>query len=251
MALHVERDGGGPPIVLVHGFTQTGRCWGVEAADLATDHEVLRVDAPGHGRSSDVRAGLVEGARLLGDAGGRAVYVGYSMGARLCLHLAVTAPELVRGLVMIGGTPGVDDDAQRAARREQDRQTANRLRTEGLDTFLASWLDQPLFEHLPTDRRFIAERRANTVEGLASSLELAGTGSQSPLWDRLASLPMPVLAVAGALDTKFSEIAQRMAEAIGEGATLALLPDSGHAAHLEKPAELLAVLRPWLARLPR
>lgn len=251
MGLHVEREGSGPRIVLVHGFTQTGRCWGDEAQDLAGDHEILRVDAPGHGRSGDVRADLLEGARLLGDAGGRAVYVGYSMGARLCLHLAVAAPELVQGLVMIGGTPGIEDDTERAARRDQDRQTAKRLRTEGLDAFLTGWLDQPLFAHLPAKGRFVEERRANTVEGLASSLELAGTGSQAPLWDRLASLPMPVLVIAGALDAKFAAIAERMAAVIGPPATLALLPETGHAAHLEKPAELLAVLRPWLARLPR
>ena len=57
MWLHAERDGSGPRLVLVHGFTQTGRCWGPVAEDLATDHEVVRVDAPGHGRSSDVLAG--------------------------------------------------------------------------------------------------------------------------------------------------------------------------------------------------
>lgn len=251
MRLHVERQGAGPPIVLVHGFTQTGRCWGDEATDLASDHEILRIDAPGHGGSTDVRADLVEGARLLGEAGNRAVYLGYSMGARLCLHLAVSAPELVRGLVLIGGTPGLEDDAERATRRDQDLRTADRLRTEGLDAFLRSWLDQPLFAGLPESRRFTEERRANTVEGLASSLALAGTGSQAPLWDRLASLTMPVLVIAGALDTKFSAIATQMAAAIGEPATLALLPDAGHAAHLEQPSAFVAVVRPWLEQLPR
>ncbi len=246
----MEREGAGPPIVLVHGFTQTGRCWGAEVEHLATGHQILRVDAPGHGGSTDVHVDLVEGARLLGEAGGRAVYLGYSMGARLCLHLAVMAPELVRGLVLIGGTPGIEDDAERAARRDQDRATIARLRTEGLDSFLSWWLEQPLFAGLSARQRFAEERRANTVAGLASSLELAGTGSQEPLWDRLASLTMPVLVVAGALDTKFSEIATRMTAAIGDQATLALLPDAGHAAHLEQPSSLLAVLRPWLGELP-
>jgi len=249
MGLHVEREGVGPRVVLVHGFTQTGRCWGDEVTALAADHEVLRVDAPGHGGSADVRADLVRGARLLGEAGGRAAYVGYSMGARLCLHLAVRAPELVRGLVLIGGTPGLEDDAERAARRAQDQHTAERLRAGGLDAFLASWLDQPLFAGLPPNRRFTDERQANTVEGLASSLELAGTGSQDSLWDRLPSLTMPVLVVAGALDSKFADIATRMAAAIGDRATLALLPGAGHAAHLEQPASFLAALRPWLTQL--
>ena len=52
MSLHAERRGTGPRLVMVHGFTQTGRCWGPEAEALATDHELVLVDAPGHGRSA-------------------------------------------------------------------------------------------------------------------------------------------------------------------------------------------------------
>ena len=60
-ALHGERQGTGPRVVLVHGFTQTGRSWGPIGADLARDHEVLLVDAPGHGGSTAVRADLTTG----------------------------------------------------------------------------------------------------------------------------------------------------------------------------------------------
>jgi 2-succinyl-6-hydroxy-2,4-cyclohexadiene-1-carboxylate synthase len=247
MSLHAERDGDGPPLVLLHGFTQTRRCWGPEAADLATDHEVARVDAPGHGRSSDVRAGLLAGARLLGGAGGEATYVGYSMGARFCLHLALSNRELVRGLVLIGGTAGIDDPDERAARRTQDAATARRLEVDGLEAFLDTWLEQPLFAGLPPERAFREERLENTVEGLVSSLELAGTGSQEPLWDQLPSLTVPVLVVAGARDEKFSALARRMSAAVGDNATLALIPNAGHAAHLEQPDAFLAVLGPWLA----
>ncbi|HEV7759411.1 MAG TPA: alpha/beta fold hydrolase, partial [Acidimicrobiales bacterium] len=180
MSLHSERSGDGPPdqrLVLLHGFTQTGRCWVPVDADLARDHEVVRIDAPGHGGSSAVRADLRETAALLAAAGGPAIYVGYSMGARMALHVALEQPRVVQGLVLIGGTPGIVDDAERAERRERDRALAQRLRTEGVDAFLAFWLAQPLFAGLPPAGRFDDERRRNTAEGLASSLELAGTGS--------------------------------------------------------------------------
>lgn len=247
MFLHAERTGTGPPIVLVHGFTQTGRCWGPEADDLARDHEVVRVDAPGHGRSAEVLAGLRTGARLIADQGGRATYLGYSMGARFCLHVALANPELVRGLVLVGGTAGIEDPAEREARREQDRRTAERLRAEGLAPFLDAWLDQPLFAGLPPDRAFREERLTNTVDGLTSSLEQAGTGSQDPSWAKLGRLAMPVLVVAGARDAKFAALGERMAAEVGANATLALVPEAGHAAHLERPDAFLAVLRPWLA----
>jgi 2-succinyl-6-hydroxy-2,4-cyclohexadiene-1-carboxylate synthase len=247
MFLHADRDGDGPPIVLVHGFTQTRRCWGPEAADLATDHEVIRVDAPGHGRSADILAGLRTGGRLIADQGGEATYLGYSMGARLCLHLALSNPELVRGLVLLSGTAGIEDPDERAQRRDQDMRTAARIEAEGLEAFLDAWLAQPLFAGLSEESAFRAERLENTVTGLMSSLQQAGTGSQDPSWHRLSGLTMPVLVLAGERDEKFAALARRMADEIGANATLALIPDAGHAAHLEQPRAFLDVLRPWLA----
>ena len=59
---------------------------------------------------------------------------------------------------------------------------------------------------------------------------------------------MPVLVLAGADDTKFAALAQRMATEIGDNATVALIEGAGHAAHLEHPDRFLAVLQPWLSR---
>ena len=245
--LYAEVDGRGPRIVLVHGFAQNRNCWGPSATDLATDHEVVRVDAPGHGRSSTFYAGLRTGARLIADQGGVATYVGYSMGARFVLHLALANPELVQRAVLIGGTGGIDDPDARAERKRNDAAMADRLEREGLEPFLDAWLAQPLFAGLSDEMQFRAERLENTVDGLSESLRQAGTGSQDPLWSRLARLDMPVLVVAGADDTKFSAEGARLVDSIGPNATLALIPDAGHAAHLEQPDAFLSVLREWLA----
>jgi 2-succinyl-6-hydroxy-2,4-cyclohexadiene-1-carboxylate synthase len=245
--LHAEADGRGPRFVVVHGFAQNRNCWGPIATDLARDHEVVRVDAPGHGGSSTYHAGLRTGARLIAEQGGRAIYLGYSMGARFVLHLALANPELVQRLVLVGGTAGIDDDIARAERKRNDDALADRLEREGLDPFLDAWLAQPLFAGLTDEMQFRAERRENTVEGLAESLRQAGTGSQDPLWARLHRIDMPALIVAGRDDTKFSAEASRMVESIGSNATLALIEGAGHAAHLEQPDQFLATLRAWLA----
>lgn len=247
MFLHAERHGEGPPLVLVHGFSQTSRCWGPEADALAVDHEVIRVDAPGHGRSVETSADLRSGARLIADQGGAATYLGYSMGARFCLHVALGHPELVRGLVLLGGTAGIEDAGERAARHAQDLRTAAEIETKGLATFLDDWLRQPLFAQLPPDRAFRAERLANTVAGLQGSLEQAGTGAQDPSWHELGRLAMPVLLLAGGDDTKFAALATRMGDEIGANATVALIDGAGHAAHLEQAERFLAVVQPWLA----
>lgn len=245
--LHAEVAGRGPRLVLVHGFAQNRDCWGAVRTDLERYHEVCRVDAPGHGRSSSFHAGLRTGARLIADQGGRATYLGYSMGGRFVLHLALANPELVERLVVVGATGGIDDPAERAARRAQDEALAERIEREGVGPFLDAWLAQPLFAGLGPGAQFREARAENTAEGLAESLRQAGTGAQDPLWDRLHRLDMPVLVVAGELDTKFAALGRRLAEAIGPNAEVALVPGAGHAAHLERPAEFLAELRRFLA----
>lgn len=243
-----ERHGAGPRLVLVHGFTQTARCWGAVATELALDHEVVRVDTPGHGRSAGVAADLASGAELLGATGGRATYVGYSLGGRLCLHLALAHPDLVAGLVLIGATAGIDDQAERAERAAADERWARRLEAGGLDAFLHDWLDQPLFAGLPAEARSLEARRENTVAGLATSLRLAGTGVQEPQWHRLGALAMPVLVVAGERDRRFVDIGRRLVSSIGANAEPGLVAGAGHAAHLEAPFAFLDLVQPWLAR---
>jgi 2-succinyl-6-hydroxy-2,4-cyclohexadiene-1-carboxylate synthase len=193
-----------------------------------------------------VQADLWAGAALLAEAGGAAVDVGYSMGGRLALHLALARPELVHGLVMIGATPGIEDAGTRAERRASDEALARSLERDGLDAFLDRWLAQPLFARLPQEAADLEDRRRNTVAGLASSLRLAGTGVQEPLWDRLGTLTMPVLVLAGAEDDRFAEIGRRTAAAIGPTATFEEVPNAGHAAHLEQPNETLRLIRAWL-----
>jgi 2-succinyl-6-hydroxy-2,4-cyclohexadiene-1-carboxylate synthase len=246
--LHAVVEGRGPRLVLVHGFAQTQACWGDVGDDLATDHEVCRVDAPGHGGSAGLFAGLRTGARLIADQGGPATYVGYSMGGRFLLHVALANPELVRGLVLIGATAGIDDRAERLERKRVDEAMADRLERQGVAAFLDAWLAQPLFAGLSEPMQFREERQVNTVEGLAESLRQAGTGSQDPLWDRLHRIEVPALVVAGAADEKFAAAGRRLVDSIGANAELALVVGAGHAAHLEAPEAFLAVLRPWLAR---
>ncbi len=247
MLLHSEADGAGPVLTLVHGFTQTRRCWGPLPTELARDHKVVRVDAPGHGRSADVMAGLRTGGRLIADEGGESTYLGYSLGARFVLHLGLSNPELVRGLVLISGTAGIEDPAERAQRRRRDTELARSIEADGVLDFLDRWLRQPLFATLPEDRAHRMERMENTVEGLVSSLDQAGAGSQDPTWHRLERLSMPVLVVAGELDSKYVALGRRLAEAVGPNATFATVEGAGHAAHLERPDAFVGLLRPWLA----
>lgn len=237
-----------PRVVLAHGFTQNARCWGPFGQLLADRHQVVVVDAPGHGGSGHDDADLWEAGGLLAEAGGEAVYVGYSMGGRMALHAALSVPRVVRGLVLIGATAGLDTAAERAARHAADDALAARLLSEGLPAFLDAWLAGPLFASLPASASCLAERLENRPEGLAASLRRCGTGDQEPLWDRLGEIDVPVLVVVGGLDAKFTEIGHRLVRAIGSNASIEVVTGAGHAVHLEEPEIVSALIEPFVAR---
>lgn len=251
-------------IVLVHGFTQTGASWRRIADALGTDarragehrYDVATPTLPGHGGTPP--ADLVTAAAQLAADHGPATWVGYSMGGRACLHVALAHPSAVERLVLLGATAGIDDDAERNARRHRDELLATRIEAIGVERFVDEWLAQPMFQNVPADPDGpggAAERkRANTADGLAGALRLAGTGAQEPLWDRLEEigvLGIPTLVLAGELDGKFKVVARRLADAIGASAHAEWVPHAGHAAHLEQPDAFVAIVRRFLGLTSR
>ena len=252
-SLHAEVRGAGPRLVLAHGFTQTSRVWAGMDHDLARDHQVVAVDMPGHGRSAAVRSSLVDGALQLGAIGGRAAYLGYSMGARFCLHLALARPQLVESLILISGTAGIDDPDERLERLKSDGALADRLdpaegdgAAQPVEEFLRTWMANPMFSGIDSDADGLTERLTNTGPGLASSLRRAGTGTQLPLWEKLERLTMPVLVITGGNDVKFSRLGVRLTDAVAGRASLAVVPGSGHAPHLQHPDVVADLVRSHL-----
>ncbi len=254
MALPVERRGSGPPLVLLHGFTQTARLWGRFGDLLAESHTVLALDLPGHAGADSVRADLPGTADLVADAVSAAIgedrcdLLGYSLGARVALHVAVDTDLAVGHLVLIGGTAGIEDERAREVRRRADESMAEELEVSGdLDAFLDRWLSTPMFRRLvQTDDAQRDERRRNSAPGLGSSLRLCGTGTQEPLWDRLPALAQPLLALAGADDTRFAAHALRMAS-LAPRAVASLVPGGGHAVHLAQPDQVFRLVHHWLS----
>jgi 2-succinyl-6-hydroxy-2,4-cyclohexadiene-1-carboxylate synthase len=234
-------------IVMVHGFTQTRASWRQSARSLVStlpDTNCLLVDLPGHGQSSTVSADLSGSARLLAAVGGRAVYVGYSLGARVVLQLMADQPDVVIGAVSVSGAAGIADDTERRARASADDELARRVETIGVAAFLREWLAQPIFASLNPAQAMVDERLTNTAGGLADSLRRCGQGRQRSLWNELSSFDRPFLAVAGAHDLKYVDIARRLAGVVRHG-SLAVIPECGHSVNSESPAELVAEIAKW------
>lgn len=233
-------------VVLLHGFTQGGAIWVPVMESITTRAAIEAPDLPGHGTAAEMRMRMPEIADLIADEFGPGAYVGYSMGGRVALHLALAHQHLVSHLVLCSTTAGIDDPDERAARRVSDRSLADHVRAVGLETFLMEWTSQPMFASLTRSRHDDEVRLANTADGLASSLEFAGTGEQDPLWDRLHELNMPVLVVTGANDAKFTVIGHRLVEAIGDNAQHVSFPDTGHAVPFERSADFAALITAFM-----
>ena len=258
-ALNVDVGGSGPAIVLLHGFTGSSRGWGEFGRILQQQFTTVAPDIVGHGHSDSpgdldqyrmpqVVDDLVEAVRLAGWP--RATWLGYSMGGRTALHVAAAHPEAVERLVIVGGSPGLATPEERAARVSADEALASRIETEGVPAFVDYWENIPLFasqRRLPAEQRAAirAGRLACDPVGLANSLRGMGTGAQEPLFSRLGELRLPVLLLAGSEDEKFSAIARDMAKVI-PNAAVEIVPNAGHAAHIDQPE---ACARPVLAFL--
>ncbi len=243
-----------PPVVLLHGFLGSGADWHPLRAALGTERAYLAPDLPGHGPNpppvpddDDAFLGVV--AFLLAHAPQEPFdLVGYSMGGRFALALMAAAPERVRRAVVVGGSPGIEDEGERARRRELDRVRAAALRALPFDAWLETWYALPLFELLRASDAYdgmLQRRLEGKPDTLAAALEAFSPGRQPPLGKPLATCPVPALLMAGSLDSAYvaSNAALAAANPAFEATTVA---GAGHAPQLERPDDFHDAVRRWL-----
>jgi 2-succinyl-6-hydroxy-2,4-cyclohexadiene-1-carboxylate synthase len=233
-------------VVLLHGFSGTRRAWdGVVGLLDPERYTPLALDLPGHGEAAAAPrtisfAGCVE--HVLAASPERFVLCGYSLGGRIALHVALAAPQRVRRLVLVGANPGIEDAAERAARRRADHRLAGELEHAPFEEFIERWRTQPLFADEPPQVGLLAreDQRRNRPDALAAVLRGLGTGEMQPLWDRLSELPMPVTVLVGERDAKFCALGRRMVDLLAEG-ELVVAP-GGHGLPLENPLAVVEAL---------
>ena len=242
------------PLLLLHGFTGSAASWDEVRQHLPL--ESVAVDLVGHGPPPaptdpdryTMQACVTE---VLQRLDGPTAVLGYSMGGRVALHLALTAPERVSALVLESASPGIDDPRERAARAAADAELAGYIEREGVEAFVERWERLPLLALGPSVPEAVRlrqrrERLARDPIGLANSLRGMGAGQHAPVWDRLPELRVPVLLIVGALDAKYRAIAERML-ALLPNARLSVIADAGHAVHVEQPSALCASVAEFVA----
>jgi 2-succinyl-6-hydroxy-2,4-cyclohexadiene-1-carboxylate synthase len=230
----------GPLVIFVPGFMQRGEAWAPVAERVAKRYPSACLDFRTH--SFEARLGELREAAPPGS-----VAVGYSMGGRLALHLAVREPERFAGLVTVGASPGVDDPGERRRRREADGELAAWMERSTIEEVVARWERLPVFAGQPEDlvERQRRGRLSHDPRLLAHLLRSAGQGALPGIFDRLPRLPTPVLALAGERDERYLQAGRRIALLAPRGDTLPVM-GAGHAAHLEQPETVARLVLEFL-----
>lgn len=238
-------------IVFLHGFLGSGSDWLSFARKLENRFCSILVDLPGHGEAGipadgdpkqffmqTVEALKSEIRRLRAEP---CVLVGYSMGGRIGLALALRYPELFSKAIIVSSSPGLQTDEERASRRKSDEGIARKIE-RNFEGFIGFWYDQPLFSTLKSHSLFHeveAQRKQGLPQNLAQALRLLGTGNQPSFWDELLGNRLPMLFCVGEKDAKYVEIGRRMAELCPES-RLEYFEGCGHTLHIEEPERFLA-----------
>jgi len=250
--LHISSVGNPalPKIVFLHGFLGSGSDWVSFAERLKDRWCSVLIDLPGHGESMipeevDAEGFLMQtvealAVELQGLCAEPCVLVGYSMGGRIGLALALRHPELISKAVIVSSSPGLRTEEERTARRKSDEGIARKIE-RNFEGFIEFWYDQPLFATLKSHVLFHeveAHRKKGSPEQLARALRLLGTGNQPSFWNELPGNRLPMLFCAGEKDGKYVEIGLRMTELCPDS-RFELFEGCGHTLHIEKPDRFL------------
>ncbi|WP_187368830.1 alpha/beta fold hydrolase [Baekduia soli] len=233
-------------LVLLHGFAGTHRAWDLVVPELDRErYRPILPDLRGHGTKGTVRAICFDDCvrDVLAQAPERFALCGYSFGGRVAQHVALQAPGRVTRLVLVSTSGGLEDPAERAARRAEDEALADEVAGMSGERFADRWQAQPVFAGTPPEaaRWWRADLLRNDPRGLAEALRTLGPGAMEPVWSRLAALTMPVTVVVGERDAKFLAHARRYLELLPD-ARLVVIPGAGHGLPREAPAELAAAI---------
>jgi len=235
-----------PVILFLHGFLGAGSDWDKIADCFSNDFFCILPDLPGHG-NSDIDS-QVQNYSFQSTAGQlisildeyqirTAIFIGYSMGARLALYAYFHDSIRLKAMVLEGVNPGLRTNLEIAERLNWENQICERLQ-DGMEPFLDYWTHLPLFHSLheyPEKLKDLKLKRLqNRSDRLILAMKATGLSQQPNFWPRLKQINVPLMLVVGEKDEKFLTITKEFLKEYPK-AELTIIPKVGHNTHWENP----------------
>ena len=246
---HIEIEGKGPPIICLHGFSESQKTWqGINIAG----YTLIKIDLVGHGTSDKPKDKSYYSVEAIANSLNIIIQhlgikkcglMGYSMGGRIALYFALKYTPLISFLILESSSYGECNNRKKELRRANDDKLAEQIRENGINWFENYWSSLRIFEtqlHLPqtVQEKIRLMRISNSEEGLANILTECGQGVFPCQYDNLINLLIPTLYITGQLDEKYREIGKKIVDK-SNFVKLTVIAQCGHNVHIEKPVEFI------------
>jgi pimeloyl-ACP methyl ester carboxylesterase len=263
---------GEPQLVFVHGGAQNAHTWDTVLVALGPDVSAVAVDLPGHGHSDWRADGAYTPANLADDlavviaalAPDAALVIGMSLGGMTSMQLAVRHRALVRRLMLVDITPGVNREKAKAVldfvdgpqsfpsfesllertQQHNPTRTESSLRRGILHN--ARQLDDGTWAWRYDRGSHARSRDTDDTAGGDDTVD-ATQAAMSPLWDEFAAITCPLMLVRGAIspvvdDDDVAEARRRQPDVI-----VHVVDGAGHSIQGDRPLELAELVRRFAA----
>lgn len=255
-----QRDEHLPWLLMLHGFMGNHRVFDHLTDELCKFCNPITIDLLGHGQTSkptdparyDENRQISDILQLVDILDIHPLlFFGYSMGGRLALKTAINAPHIFDGLILESANCGIPDTAEREQRQTLDARWATEIEDDFRD-FLSGWKKLDLFQSpVPTDQslnqKYQDIQSEQSPKALAASLRGFGTGSMTPVCNKLKQLDLPILLLAGSADEKYQQINRYLSEQL-PNATFSSVK-AGHRTHLDNPTAFVRCIRNYTDRI--
>ncbi len=245
--IHYRVVGEGPTVALLHGLGSSGSDWFPVTSYLAPHYRLLLIDLRGHGHSSLPRTGYSVAAMardvqavLAAEGIESAALIGLSLGGCVALQTAVTAPDLVAGLVLVNTFAKLRHSGMFGGRLVRLRRALGDA--DGLARLVAA----SLFTD-PEVQALVFERlRRNDVGAIRRTMLAV---ARFDVRSQLGKVTAPTLVLAGDRDRTVPRLCLSDLMAGLPAARLQVIADAGHALPYDQPDDFVAAVCSFLAQL--
>ena len=246
----------GYPVVFLHGFLGNQKEWLDIIKSLKNKYRIILFDLPGHGGSvfdvnkidkkiyefTNTTNTIVNILKKLNV--NKSMLIGYSMGGRLALNLAIKYPSIFSKVFIESASPGLETEQEILKRKANDEKTAKLIKELNFSEFIDNWYNQKVFEGIKKSLKYEDlknQRLKNDTNNIALALKGLSVANMPCLWNKLSNLKLPLYFIAGKNDEKYCIIGQRMSQ-YSQKISFKIVNNCGHNIHFENREEYLNLL---------